>query len=191
MPTMFAKIRVVPSVDVSAGGMPFHCQAPSAGLALVGLDLRAGEWIDQVTPVFAELLDDGSLGSELYGASYGGHGGTVHQLRVQPGHVVIGLQTRSGSFVDAVRLLQSRWDGSSLALSESTWTPWVGGRGGVERPERTFEPFGSAVAMGIAGRAGAYVDNLTIVGAELLRVPGNIMTTATGTRSSRSTVASG
>src|SRR3954468_5334040 len=118
MPTMFANIRVVPSVDVSAGGMPFFFQTPSPGLALIGLDVRAGEWIDQVTPVFAEMLDDGSLGTEICGPAFGGQGGVVRELRVRPGHVVTGLQTRSGSFVDAIRLRQAKWDGASLSHTD-------------------------------------------------------------------------
>lgn len=191
MPTMFANIRTLPSVDVSAGGMPFYYQSPSPGLALIGIDVRAGEWIDQVTPVFAELLEDGSLGAELSGQSFGGQGGTVRELRARPGHVVTGLQTRSGSFVDAIRLQQTKWDGSSLSHTESTWTPWIGGRGGVERPERVLEPRGSAVGIGIAGRASGYIDNLTLVAAEVIRVPGSVLAAATNARSSRSPVATG
>jgi hypothetical protein len=174
MPTFFSNVRALPFVDFSSGGMPFYCQHPNPGLALVGLTIRAGAWIDQVAPVFAELLDDGTIGQELHGPAYGGEGGMPRELRVAPGHVVTGIQTRSGSFVDAIRLLQSKWDGSAINLSESKWTPWVGGwqNGGVERPERILELSGGAVAIGIAGRAGAYLDNLTLIGADLVRVSG-------------------
>lgn len=47
---------------------------PQPGLALIGLAIRAGEWIDHVTPIFAELLEDGTLGPEIHGPSYGGTG---------------------------------------------------------------------------------------------------------------------
>jgi hypothetical protein len=175
MPTFFSNVRALPFVDYGSGGYPFYAQHPNPGFVLVGLNIRAGAWIDQVTPVFAELLDDGSLGPEVLGACFGGEGGMMRELRVMPGHIVTGIQTRSGSFIDAIRLLQSKWDGSTLNLAESRWTPWIGGwqhGGGVERPERILELSGTAVAIGIAGRSGQYLDNLTLVGADLVRVSG-------------------
>jgi hypothetical protein len=52
------------------------------------------------------------------------------------------------------------------------WTEWVGGviGGGVERQERTVETFGREVVIGLAGRAGRFVDNLTVITAELSSV---------------------
>lgn len=174
MPILFTNVRTLPATDVGSGGMPFSYQPPHPGFALVGLMVRAGHWIDQVTPIFAELLEDGTLGPELHGPSFGGWGGTPYDLRVASGHVVTGIQTRSGNFVDAIRLLQARWDGSSIDMSAPKWTSWVGApmMGGVERMERLVEPDGAAIAVGLAGRAGAYVDNLTLIGAELVRVSG-------------------
>src|SRR5262249_15305964 len=125
MPILYTNIRVAPSVDFSTGGMPFSAQPPAPAMALVGLAVRAGAWIDQVTPIFAELLEDGRLGHDIYGPSFGGHGGTSRELRVQHGHVVTGIQTRSGSFVDAIRLHQTRWDGG--LGEESSWTSWCSG----------------------------------------------------------------
>jgi len=186
MATIFTNIQVLPSADFGADGVPFHCHAPATGLALVGFSVRAGEWIDQVTPLFAELLDDGSIGKELSGHSYGGRGGTPVELRVRPSHVVIGLQTRSGRYVDAIRLLEARWDGAAIVTSETSWTPWIGGRGGVERPERLLEPLGSAVAIGIAGSAGAFVETLTLVGGQVLQLSAAAVTAAAGSRSARS-----
>jgi hypothetical protein len=170
MPILFSKVRVVPSTDFGSGGMPFECHAPHPGFALVGLTLRAGDWIDQVTPVFAEIDDDGSVGPESFGPSFGGHGGSVKHLRVAPGCVATGMQTRSGHFIDGVRLLQTRWDGTSLG--ESQWTEWVTGAsiGGVERPERIAEPVGRGVIVGVAGRAMTYLDNLTVICAEVSRL---------------------
>jgi hypothetical protein len=187
MPNLFTNVRSLPFVDYGSGGMPFYAQHPNAGFALVGLNLRAGEWIDQVTPVFAELLEDGTLGPEICGPSYGGFGGMARELRVHPGHVVTGIQTRSGNFVDAIRLLQSKWDGSSLDLATARWTPWVGGwsNGGVERPERVLELQGTSIGIGIAGRAGHFVDNVTLIGADLVRVSGTQVAKSAG-RSSRS-----
>jgi len=192
MPILLTNIRTLPSTDVSSGGMPFSYQPPYPGFALVGLVVRAGEWIDQITPIFAELLEDGSMGSEMRGPTCGGHGGSPHELHVTPGYVVTGIQTRSGNFVDAVRLHETRWDGSSLDTSTSRWTPWIGApnHGGVERMERLIEPQGGGVAIGIAGRAGSYVDNLTLISAELIRVTGTAVAKA-GNRGTRATVASG
>ena len=193
MPILFTNVRPLPSVDVGSGGMPFAYQHGSSGFALVGLVVRAGSWIDQVTPIFAELLDEGSFGAEVLGPAFGGHGGgSGYELRVAPGHLVTGIQTRSGNFVDGVRLLQSRWDGASLNLSESRWTQWIGGSamGGVERPERIIDAAGTAVAIGIAGRSGAYIDNLTLISAELVRVSGTVVAKGPG-RNARSAVAAG
>jgi hypothetical protein len=174
MPVLFTNVHTLPSTDVSSAGMPFSFQPPTPGCALVGLVVRAGHWIDQITPLFAELLEDGTIGPQMRGPSYGGHGGTVQELQLSPGHVVTGIQTRSGDYVDAVRLLQAKWDGSTIEMTTAKWTQWIGApnMGGVERIERLVEPVGGAVAIGIAGRAGRYVDNLTLIGAEPVRVAG-------------------
>src|SRR5262245_61211941 len=152
MPILFTNVRIAPSVDSGSGGMPFQYQPPSSAMALVGFLVRAGNWIDQVTPIFAEMFEDGTLGPDVLGPSFGGRGGTSHELRVLPGHVVTAIQTRSGNFIDAIRLQQTRWDGS--LSDEFSWTPWCGSSdlGGVVRTERVAEPFGAAIAVGIAGR---------------------------------------
>jgi hypothetical protein len=172
MPIMFSNVRIAHSPDVGSGGFPFENHAPIGGFALVGLVIRAGDWIDAVTPIYAELRDDGTVGPERRGPSFGGHGGQVtRELRVTPGFVCVGMQTRSGNFVDAVRLLQMRWETGGLT-GEPHWTEWTGGvpGGGVERQERTVETFGREVVIGIAGRAGRYVDNLTLISAEISSV---------------------
>ena len=192
MSILFTNIHMLPSTDVSAAGMPFSYQPPNPGFALIGLVVRAGSWIDQVTPLFAELLEDGTLGMQIRGPSFGGEGGTLHELRVAPGHVVTGIQTRSGTYVDGVRLLQAKWDGSAVDVSSTRWTEWAGAPnfGGVERVERLVEPQGGAVAIGIAGRADRYVDNLTLMAADLVRVNGTVVARGSS-RNTRSTVAAG
>jgi hypothetical protein len=187
MPILFSNVRTAPFVDYSSGGMPFVAQAPAPGFALVGLMLRVGAWVDQVVPLFSEMLEDGTLGPAVHGQAFGGHGGLVTQIHCAPGHVVTGLQTRSGSYVDAVRLYQTRWDGS-LITSESAWTSWVGGPGGVERIARISEPEGASIAIGLAGRTGAYLENLTIVTAEPMRIAAQPIAKATG-RTSKSATA--
>lgn len=191
MPILFSKVRVVPSTDFGSGGMPFECHAPHSSFALVGLNLRAGEWIDQVTPVFAEVQEDGTLGPEHVGASYGGHGGIPRQLRLAPGHLATAMQTRSGHYIDGVRLLQTRWDGSSLG--DSMWTEWITGAsvGGVERPERWAEPVGRGVIVGLAGRALGYVDNLTFICAELQRITASAVNAQVARNKSTTAHASG
>lgn len=186
MPIITTNMRISPSVDFGSGGMPFFCPPPTPGFALIGIVVRTGHWIDQVTPIFAEMLEDGSLGPAILGPAYGGHGGVVQELRCAPGYVATGMQTRSGSYVDAIRLHQTRWDGA-LVASDASWTPWVGGLGGVERPERLAEPVGGAIVMGVSGRAGQYVDNLTILSGEPMRVAGTSVAKATG-RATKSAV---
>jgi hypothetical protein len=192
MSILFTNIHMLPSTDVSAAGMPFSYQPPNPGFALIGLVVRAGSWIDQVTPLFAELLEDGTLGQQIRGPSFGGEGGTLHELRVAPGHVVTGIQTRSGTYVDGVRLLQAKWDGGAVDVSSTKWTEWAGAPnfGGVERVERLVEPQGGAVAIGVAGRADRYVDNLTLMAADLVRVNGTVVARGSS-RNTRSTVAAG
>jgi len=189
MPILFTNVHTLPSTDVSSAGMPFTFQPPNPGFALVGLVVRAGHWIDQITPLFAELLEDGNLGPQVRGPSYGGMGGTLQELQLSPGHVVTGIQTRSGNYVDAVRLLQARWDGTTIDMATAKWTQWIGApnMGGVERSERIVEPAGGAVAVGIAGRAGMYLDNLTLIGAEPVRVMGTTVARQNGSRTSRGT----
>jgi hypothetical protein len=193
MPILFTNVRTLPSTDFSSSGLPFSYQPPHPGFALVGLALRAGHWIDQVSPIFAEMLEDGTIGPEIQGPSFGGQGGAPQELRVAPGHVVTGIHTRSGNFVDAVRLLQARWDGSTLDVSTQRWTQWAGSSimGGVERMERIVEPHGAAVAVGVAGRAGGYIDNLTLISAELVRVTGTAVAKATNRGATRANIATG
>ena len=187
MPILFTNVHTLPSTDVSSSGMPFSVQAPNPGFALVGLAVRAGHWIDQITPLFAELLEDGSIGPQICGPSFGGYGGNVQELHLTPGHIVTGIQTRSGNYVDAVRLLQARWDGTTIDMATAKWTQWIGApnMGGVERTERMVEPAGGALAVGIAGRAGHYLDNLTLIGAEPVRVMGTQVARGNNTRASR------
>jgi hypothetical protein len=176
MPILFTNIRALPSVDNGVGGMPFAHQPAHPGIALVGLRLRVGDWIDQVSPIYAELLEDGTLGPEIHGPTFGGFGGQPTDLHCQPGHVVTGLQTRSGHYVDGIRLRQTPWDGS--LSGESTWTRWVvgGHLGGVERVERLAEPQGRTVAFGVVGRSGHYLDNFALVTGEIHRVASTTLT---------------
>ncbi|HWE26670.1 MAG TPA: hypothetical protein VHB97_01655, partial [Polyangia bacterium] len=95
MLTKVSRICVLPVADLGKGGQPFFDQPLGSYLALVGFELRVGDWIDRVTPLFAALHDDGSVGVERRGQTYGGPGGVERELRVAPGCVVIGLQTRS------------------------------------------------------------------------------------------------
>lgn len=172
MPILLDHVRVLPSTDLGPGGSPFTLLAPQPGFALVGVRLRVGDWVDRVEPLFAEMLDDGRLGVEAAGGAAGGEGGLrVEELRAPAGHVVTGLQTRSGSYVDAVRLLVTRWSGG-LRASATTWTPWLGGRagGGVLREARLAVPQGRSVAVGVTGRAGRFVDALSLVSAEVTQL---------------------
>lgn len=192
MPILFSNVRIARPMDPGHGGQPFHCHAGYPGFALVGLAVRSGAWIDQVTPIFAEMLEHGTLGAEFYGASFGGGGGSRRELRAAPGHVITGMQTRSGSFVDGIRLLQTPWDGE-LATSGSSWSAWQVGDlgGGSERPDIVAEPAGHAVAIGITGRAGAYLDTLGLITADLTRFVGGSAHVATARGSSKTAQALG
>jgi hypothetical protein len=167
MSILFGNIQMGPVVDHGFGGEDFTRIAPHPSCAMVGLIVRSGNWIDRVTPIFAQVREDGTLGLEFNGQPIGGDGGTMRRLlKVSPGHVVVGLQTRSGNYVDAVRLYEAPWDGNTLGTPR--WTEWVGGDDGAERTP--FMCTEGHLLIGISGRAARYLDALTGIAAAPERV---------------------
>jgi hypothetical protein len=168
MSILFGNIQVGSVVDHGFGGEDFTRMSPHPGCAMVGLIVKSGAWIDRVTPIFAQLKEDGTFGLEFNGQSIGGEGGMTRRLlKLSPGHVAVGLQTRSGTYVDAVRLYEASWDGSTLG--QPRWTDWIGGEG--DAPERqAFMPPDGHVLIGVAGRAHRYLDALTGIAAAPERV---------------------
>ncbi len=133
------------------GGDPYSLRCPG-GQALVGLKVRAGWFIDQIRGICA--VADGS-GSETQSA--GGEGGSLATLRCNDGRVVTGVRGRSGAYVDSLRIECSVQGGQG----DPRTTDAVGGSGGAE-----FGPMRcprDRIAIGLRGRASAYVDSLQLL----------------------------
>ena len=191
MSIFFSHMHTGPIVDMGFGGEDFVRLSPQPSCALVGLVIKAGAWIDRITPIFAELRDDG-IGDELMGEHIGGHGGYMRRmLRCSPGCVAVGIQTRSGNYVDAVRLLEAPWDGSRTGTPR--WTDWVGGEhgGGAERTPFITAVDQGEVIIGLAGRAAGYIDALTCVVASCDKVVSSSLSYDGSTRRRSSTQPTG
>lgn len=90
MPVTFHDRDAVSLIDeATSGGSPFSHEHP-APYGLVGLDVRSGNRIDAVTPIYRELKDDGTVGEEVAGPRFGGTGGGVTRVQ-KPGYVIAGL----------------------------------------------------------------------------------------------------
>ena len=72
-------------------------QVKGKRLVLVGLRVNHGWIVDGVAPIYAELLPDGSLGTE-YGAGLVGGGGGDPEVVRQPGSLISALEVQTGIF---------------------------------------------------------------------------------------------
>jgi len=79
-------------------------------LVLIGFDVRVGQLIDALAPIFAVLKPDLTLGEHKRGAQVGGDGGGAHTL-LQEGYVVTGIDSYRGNYFGAEHLihLQIYW----------------------------------------------------------------------------------
>jgi hypothetical protein len=182
MPILFTNVRAVSATGSKGLGVPFLHRAPYAGCALVGL--RLGYGVSSIEPIFAELLDDGTMLLEdddtravsplrrWIEKSPLAKWSRSHDLHVAKGCVVTGIQIRGGRYINGIRLHQTPWDGT-LKTSEGSWTLWWRSkvrRGGTDRPKCFAETREGAVVIGIEGRADLFVSELSIVTANVQRV---------------------
>jgi hypothetical protein len=85
----------------------------------------------------------------------GGEGGTEFADKELPeGASVVGVKIRHGRWIDGIELLYRTADGKEEGLG------WHGGEGGEEETFRLEE---GEYITGITGKAGTYIDSLTIV----------------------------
>ena len=169
MPILFGNIQLGQRRIFTGEGEPFARTPPLVGFVLCGLLIRVGPRLGGLTPVFGELLPGGTCGCEVQGAPVGGDGEDERLVRVRPGCVAVGLQLRIGERLEAVRLIEAAWrDG---ALGRPRPTAWVGHDGGVVQPPLVAD--GGRLMVGIAGRAGSYIDALTPILAEPFRAAVN------------------
>ncbi|MBP0019733.1 MAG: hypothetical protein J7647_19540 [Cyanobacteria bacterium SBLK] len=71
--------------------------AINKNLALVGLKVRSGDVIDAITPIYAVITPDFTLGKQVDGVQYGGMGGGETPL-VRDGCIVTGVNLYRGDY---------------------------------------------------------------------------------------------
>ena len=139
-----------------AGGAPFTMIC-GADRVLVGVDVRAGGYVDALALVCVEVSQDGSWAAELQRSNFvGGEGGSLRSLVCPRDHAVAVISGRSGAYLDNLRLGCRRLAKRRVLQGEVTWLDSAGGRGG-----RAFGPFDcpdGRPAVGFRGRSGGYVD---------------------------------
>jgi hypothetical protein len=178
MAILLSNIQVAPSKP----NQFIRC-APHPSFALVGLRIHSIGYMATVAPIFSEVFEDGRLGRDLRNTpmitSQLGRAilltpsmfrAGAEELHVMNGKVVTGLQTCTHSRIVAIRLEETPWDGS-LRVSEARWTPWLGvPRKTGALAELRAEPRGRVVAVGIAARAGFFIDEISLVTAEMQQI---------------------
>ena len=96
-------------------------------MALAGIRVRHGNFIDAVTPIFAEVTPQMDIKGEYEGQRIGGSGGGEAVLK-KPGYVVTGFDVHRGEYfgrtevihfqVTWTRLSKSGMDTANTVLSE-------------------------------------------------------------------------
>ncbi len=140
---------------------------------MTGMQIRKGDIIDAVTPIFQPLEANRSISSELYiGKQQGGSGGGG-DIFLQLGYVLVGLSFQTVNYyghgaINALSLIWRRWLNGQVTdeefISESL----------IPQLPSYVKTFGSAkkvevyvpdeyVAIGICGRASSYVNTLSLI----------------------------
>src|SRR5262249_15161316 len=91
------------------GGRPYNLHCGKDGVA-IGVNVRAGSWIDNIELICAPVNGDGQLGDAYTAGSIGGQGGSVADTSWCPnGMVVGGMKVIHGTYVNAVTLVCFVW----------------------------------------------------------------------------------
>ncbi len=146
---------------LGGGGAKFS-ERKQAPYALIGLKIRHGSLVDAITGIYGQLKVDGTIGSTIEGQRYGKTGGGQTIVR-RKGYVIVGLSIRSSRYVDQLRILWQKWTSSGPNSSEEVQSQILGGPKG--RPFDLKVPAGE-VAIGIHGRAGTYIDRISLITAK-------------------------
>ncbi len=146
---------------LGGGGAKFS-EKKQAPYALIGLKVRHGSLVDAVTGIYGQLKADGTIGSTIEGHRYGKTGGGQTIVR-RKGYVIVGLSLRSTRYVVQLRILWQKWTSSGPNPSEEVQSQILGGPKG--RPFDLKVPAGE-VAIGIHGRAGTYIDRISLITAK-------------------------
>lgn len=158
------------------GGDAFSVGCP-VGSVLVGFDGRAGERVDQITPVCAPIdvqhvagVPERSYlvrtGTPFTTGSLGGTGGSVFSARCPQHQVVIGMQGNAGARISRIGLTCGSLAIAHVArswilsvASASTTASFGGGGGGAF----TYACPRGTIATGASGRSADEVDQLALV----------------------------
>jgi hypothetical protein len=89
--------KAFPPVGMHGDGS-FRDRCP-AGQYLVGLRVRSGGWVDQMSITCAPVNPDGSIGQQFHGPARGGDGGGPSEKTCAAGHIIhgMGLQMTAGN----------------------------------------------------------------------------------------------
>lgn len=146
----------------AAGGCSGAQEGGSEGTGAGGPSPAPGEWNDSVRDVSGlDVL--GSTFTEGVLTAHGGGGGSLTG-HVTPAAVIFGVQTRSGSDVDAISFgyYQPVWSDNVWRTGDPfAWTGFYGGGGGSLNAEFIC-PAGKGV-IGIRGNSGSLVDRVGVI----------------------------
>lgn len=144
-----------------SGGTSYSRSCGSTGV-LIGLQAKWGSWIDQLTPVCQKYSSSGTLGQVFTLSRIGGTGGSnIREARCPSGSVVVGLGVLWGSYIDDVEIFCATWNAASRTRSaEVSSRVKTVGRLAVQTKLNCPE---GHVAKGLTGKAGSYVDSLSLV----------------------------
>jgi hypothetical protein len=129
------------------GGAAFddiQANAASPPVAVRALAVRSGSYVDQIATTYE--LSDGSTPI----STHGGNGGGPASFQLVPNEKIIGIQGRSGTYVDQVSFLTAVVYGGGDPPYLQTHGP-CGGGGGAP-----FQIWGEIA--GFYGRSGSYLD---------------------------------
>ncbi|HUF35010.1 MAG TPA: carboxypeptidase-like regulatory domain-containing protein, partial [Gemmatimonadales bacterium] len=98
----------------------------------VGLDVRAGQYVDAVALRCADLGPAGEHSNAVTSAFVGGNGGDAVPLRCQTGEVLARVSVRYGVYVDQVTVACKKWRRDSGSSGAARLVGSAGGTGGLD-----------------------------------------------------------
>ena len=129
--TVMAQSAGVSLAAGGTGGEPFTLPCPDH-TALVGIQGRAGDYIDSIRGVCSRFDEIGNASAPVTTATVGGSGGTSSfNLRCPSGEAMVGVRGRAAWWVDQVQIICAPIDENGLAQGAGTRDPFTaGGSGG-------------------------------------------------------------
>ena len=133
--TAFQVTRVTTSYSLEHGGPGGSAYNLSCGdgQVLVGVNARAGAYIDRIQGICRPVTGQGAwTGSESLTGTAGGSGGNAVTRRCPANHAVTGFTGRKGAFLGQVALECTRLaSGDSIDITQRTVLSAFGGPGGT------------------------------------------------------------